>query len=181
MGKYSHLNQAMGLTIGHEFGCGIGTKVFTHGAYESILDGFPVQGGSVKIGNKVWIPNAWVNPGITIGNNVVIAAMSLVNKDIPSRCLAGGIPIKILKEDVYPRDFNDLERIQMLKDILVQFQGIKIVANGIIVGDTFFDVSAKCITGIANDRTEAMKNQLRRNGIRFRYYNKNGVYEVWDD
>ena len=39
-----------------------------------------------------------VLPGVTIGDNVIIAANSVVNKDIPSNVIAGGIPCKIIKD-----------------------------------------------------------------------------------
>ena len=35
-------------------------------------------------------------PGVTIGDNVIIGALTLVNKDIPSNCKAVGSPVKIL-------------------------------------------------------------------------------------
>jgi len=35
--------------------------------------------------------------GVTVGNNVVIAAGAVVAKDIPDNCLIGGVPTKIIK------------------------------------------------------------------------------------
>jgi acetyltransferase-like isoleucine patch superfamily enzyme len=35
--------------------------------------------------------------GVTIGNNVVIGARSLVTKDIPDNCVAAGTPSRIIK------------------------------------------------------------------------------------
>ncbi len=53
----------------------------------------------VKIGNDVWIGgNVTILPGITIGNNVVIAAGAVVTKDIPDNCVAGGVPAKVIKQ-----------------------------------------------------------------------------------
>ena len=53
----------------------------------------------IKVGNNVWIGgNVCVMPGVTIGYNVVIGAGSVVNKDIPSNCVAVGNPCKVIKE-----------------------------------------------------------------------------------
>lgn len=55
----------------------------------------------VKIGNKVWIGNnVTILKGVTIGDGAIIAAGSLVNKNIPERCLAAGVPAKVIKENV---------------------------------------------------------------------------------
>lgn len=55
----------------------------------------------IKIGNNVWIGmNVTILKGVNIGDGCIIAAGSVVNKDIPARCLAGGVPAKILKQNV---------------------------------------------------------------------------------
>ena len=47
----------------------------------------------VKIGNKVWIGGGvTILPGVTIGDNTVIAAGSVVTKDIPANVVAAGNP-----------------------------------------------------------------------------------------
>ena len=38
-----------------------------------------------------------IMPGITIGNNVVIAAGAVVTKDVPDNSLVGGVPAKLIK------------------------------------------------------------------------------------
>ena len=42
--------------------------------------------------------NVTITPGVTIGEGAVVAAGSLVNKDVPPYTLAGGVPAKIIKE-----------------------------------------------------------------------------------
>ena len=37
-------------------------------------------------------------PGVTIGNNVVIAAGAVVTKDVPDNCIVGGVPAKAIRE-----------------------------------------------------------------------------------
>lgn len=54
----------------------------------------------VKIGKRCWIgANAIILPGITIGDNCVIAAGSVVTKDVPSNCTVAGIPARIIKKE----------------------------------------------------------------------------------
>jgi len=53
----------------------------------------------VNIGDDVWIGgNATILPGVTIGNNVVVAAGAVVNRDVPDNCVVGGVPAKIIKK-----------------------------------------------------------------------------------
>lgn len=53
----------------------------------------------VTIGDDVWIGgNCTILPGITIGNNVVVAAGAVVTKDVPDNCLVAGVPAKVMKE-----------------------------------------------------------------------------------
>jgi len=37
-------------------------------------------------------------PGVTVGENAIVGAMSLVNKDIPPNCVAFGVPAKIIRK-----------------------------------------------------------------------------------
>jgi acetyltransferase-like isoleucine patch superfamily enzyme len=41
-------------------------------------------------------------PGVTIGENSVIGAGSVVNKDIPANCMASGVPAKVIKYYKHP-------------------------------------------------------------------------------
>lgn len=52
----------------------------------------------VVIGDDVWIGgNCTILPGVTIGNNAVIAAGAVVTKDVPDNCVAGGVPARVIK------------------------------------------------------------------------------------
>jgi acetyltransferase-like isoleucine patch superfamily enzyme len=186
MGRASQLNIARGITVGDEVGIGIQTQVFTHGAYLNILNGFPVQFEGVEIGSNVWLPNAWVNPGVKIGDNVVVAARSLINKSLPSGCLAGGSPTKVIRENCYPRQLKAEEKMKILLGIIsecmiivpdldVELEGQKILVDT----DTIFDLEAYEIRGPASKNAEVVRNQLRRNGIRFRLSVENGKYLKW--
>ena len=53
----------------------------------------------IKIGSDVWIGgNVCVLPGVTIGDNTVIAAGSVVSEDIPSGTVAAGNPCKPVRK-----------------------------------------------------------------------------------
>ena len=53
----------------------------------------------IKIGNTCWIgANVIVLPGVTIGDNSVIGAGSVVTKDIPANVVAAGNPCHVLRK-----------------------------------------------------------------------------------
>ncbi|WP_253378799.1 maltose O-acetyltransferase [unidentified bacterial endosymbiont] len=55
-------------------------------------------GKPVHIGNNVWIGGrAVINPGVTMGDNVVVASGAVVTKDVPANVVVGGNPAKIIK------------------------------------------------------------------------------------
>ncbi|OXA79490.1 hexapeptide transferase [Flavobacterium columnare] len=61
--------------------------------------------GNVKIGDYSQIgSNATLLPKITIGKNVIVAAGSVVTKDIPDNCMVAGIPA-VIKKEILPLDF----------------------------------------------------------------------------
>lgn len=52
----------------------------------------------VTIGNDVWIgANATILPGVTIGHHCVVAAGSVVTKDVPDYTVVGGVPARVMK------------------------------------------------------------------------------------
>lgn len=53
----------------------------------------------ITIGNDVWIGgNVCILPGVTIGDNTVIGAGSVVTKDIPANVVAVGNPCKVIRK-----------------------------------------------------------------------------------
>lgn len=52
----------------------------------------------ITIGHNVWIGgNVVVNPGVRIGDNVVIGSGSVVTKDLPANVVAVGNPCRVLR------------------------------------------------------------------------------------
>lgn len=55
----------------------------------------------IIIGENCWIgENARICKGVTIGDNAVVAANSVVTKDVPANAVAAGNPAKIVKTDI---------------------------------------------------------------------------------
>lgn len=79
----------------------------THGKYsgenQDAPDTFPdrrkLQTAPVKIGDNVWIgEGAVIQMGVTVGVGSIIAANSVVTKNIKPGVIAGGVPAKVLKQ-----------------------------------------------------------------------------------
>lgn len=52
----------------------------------------------ITIGDNVWISGSvTIIPGVTIGNNVIIGAGSVVTKDIPDNVVAVGVPCRVIR------------------------------------------------------------------------------------
>jgi acetyltransferase-like isoleucine patch superfamily enzyme len=76
-----------------------GVKFFTHGGAQAIRKDYPKFDcfGKVSIGDYVYIgTNSLIMPGVSIGDNVLVAAGSVVSKSIPSGYVVGGNPAKII-------------------------------------------------------------------------------------
>lgn len=64
----------------------------------------------VTIEDNVWISsNVMICQGVTIGENSVIAAGSIVTRDIPANCIAAGNPCRVLRE-ITDRDLEYYHR-----------------------------------------------------------------------
>jgi acetyltransferase-like isoleucine patch superfamily enzyme len=90
------------ITIGDHTSVGDRTIITAHANIPSntrLKKIYPRKVMPTKIGNGVWImPNVVIAPGITIGDEAVIATGSVVTKDVPPRCLVAGVPAKVVKD-----------------------------------------------------------------------------------
>lgn len=106
IGEYNHITACNKITIGD--GLLTGRFVYigdnAHGALSQEESTVPPierklkSKGEIIIGNNVWIGDkATILSGVTIGDNVIIGAGSIVTHDIPSNCMAVGMPGKVVK------------------------------------------------------------------------------------
>lgn len=74
----------------------------------------------VHIGKNCWIgAGVVIVPGITIGDNVVIGAGSVVTKDLPSNVVAVGNPCRVLRE------VNKRDKKYYFKDRKIEFSNLR--------------------------------------------------------
>lgn len=117
----SYINPTKPITIGDDSGIGGHCLLFTHGSWNSQLEGYPVKFAPISIGKKVWLPwRVFVMPGVSIGDGAVIGADSMINKDIPAHSLAAGSPAKVIREN-FPASLADEEKEKILSAILIAF------------------------------------------------------------
>ncbi|QDT73341.1 Maltose O-acetyltransferase [Lacipirellula limnantheis] len=73
-------------------------------------NGVPILSGSaraVRIGNDVWIGSrAVILKGVTIGDRSIVAACSVVTKDVPPDCIVAGNPARIVSPLAAERNAN---------------------------------------------------------------------------
>lgn len=124
IGQSSYLNPSRKISIGDDTAIGGSGLIFTHGSWQSVLDGFPAKYEPVTIGRNVYI--AWrvfILPGITIGENSTIAADSTVTINVPPNSLAFGSPLKIALsgKERWPRPISLNTKINMIENINDQF------------------------------------------------------------
>jgi maltose O-acetyltransferase len=85
------------ITIGEGTAFSKDNKVIT-GSHD-IYDRQKVVAKPITIGKNVWVTtNCVILPGVTIGDNSVIGAGSIVTKDIPANVIAAGNPCKVIKK-----------------------------------------------------------------------------------
>jgi acetyltransferase-like isoleucine patch superfamily enzyme len=79
------------------------------GAYS---DGMPQSRGEVVIGSDVWLgTDAVLLSGVTIGHGSIIAARSVVTRDVPPYSVAAGCPARVLRQRFPPQVVDALLRI----------------------------------------------------------------------
>ncbi len=88
-----------GITIGSGSMLGMNVTIATlnHGlSLETRNTTYP---SPVTIGENVWIgSSATILPGVTIGDNAIVAAGAVVNRDVPKDSVVAGVPAKVVKE-----------------------------------------------------------------------------------
>jgi acetyltransferase-like isoleucine patch superfamily enzyme len=119
--QMSYLNPTLPIVIGDDSGIGGHCLFFTHGSWNSQLEGFPIKFAPITLGKKVWLPwRVFVMPGVTLGDECVIGANSLITSDIPANSLAAGNPAKVIREN-FPKRPDDTAKETMITGMFNDF------------------------------------------------------------
>ncbi len=71
------------------------------GTHDYTKSGHPLITAPIVIGDNAWVAaEAFVHPGVTIGEGAVIGARSVVTKDMPAWTVCAGHPCKPIKERI---------------------------------------------------------------------------------
>lgn len=120
--EYSFINPTKPIIIGDDTGIGGHCLLFTHGSWLNQLDGFPVTFAPITIGERVWLPwRAFIMPGVTIGDEVVIQANSMITTSLPSNVIASGSPA-VVRVKNYPRALSEKRRNKIIDSIIDDFK-----------------------------------------------------------
>ncbi|MDZ3833688.1 MAG: DapH/DapD/GlmU-related protein [Sphingopyxis sp.] len=81
-------------------------------AFKTLILGYDAASGRhapVQIGERCFIGGGSVIlPGVTIGNEVIVGASSVVFDDVPDRCIVAGNPARIVRRDIVVGRFGRL-------------------------------------------------------------------------
>lgn len=104
LGKNVFINSACqfqdqgGIFIGDNCLIGPGTMIATLNHYPDPERRQGMTHAPVVIGKNVWTgAHVTILPGVTIGDNAIVAAGAVVAKDVPADTIVGGVPAKAIK------------------------------------------------------------------------------------
>ncbi|MFC8682191.1 acyltransferase [Microbacterium ureisolvens] len=109
IGSHSHIGENDMIWAGNTSGritlgdyCLLAPNVTITASNYGVVQGTPImhqpkQEKDVVLGDDVWLgANVVVLPGVTIGDGAVVAAGAVVTKDLPTQCIAAGVPAKVI-------------------------------------------------------------------------------------
>jgi len=104
IGALTYINAKFGVTIEDEVQIGSHCSIYSVSTIDG-KEGEVVLKRNCRIGS-----HSVVMPGVTVGENAVVGAMSFVNRNIPDNVVAAGVPAKVIK-DVSRKDAKTQRRI----------------------------------------------------------------------
>ena len=92
IGAFVYINAKAGVVVEDGVQIGAGTKIYSISTIDN-------KKGRVLLKKKCKIgANSIIMPGVTVGENSIVGALSFVNRDVPNNVVVCGVPAKVIKE-----------------------------------------------------------------------------------
>lgn len=170
----NYINIAESVVIGDDVGLSPDVFIITHGFWKSVLDGFPAKFAPVVIENGAIIgQRSIIMMGLTVGENCVVGAHSVVTKSLESNSIYAGNPARLIRQVERP---SQVDRGRLLEGIIEEYAEIAryhgyrgkirwmyphVYFDGVDINVETFEVF-----GEETDWTDDLRDHLRRYGIR---------------
>jgi acetyltransferase-like isoleucine patch superfamily enzyme len=120
------INLARHVTIGNDVGLSPDTILITHGYWQSVLEGYTVKYAPIIINDWVIIGmRATILPGVEIGERTTVGSGAVVSRSLPSRCVAVGVPARVIKTN-HPAPITNEKQDEIMKDIFQSYRPLLI-------------------------------------------------------
>ncbi len=120
---FCFFNPTEPIIIEDDVGIGGANYLFTHGTWSDTINGFPGGFGPIRIKKGAWLQwRIFVAPKVTIEEEAIICAESMVTKSVDSRNMVAGVPAKVIKtSENLVKDVNDDQRNEKLISIFEEY------------------------------------------------------------
>ena len=113
----TYINVCRQVKIGENVALSPKSMIYTHSYWQSVLEGYTASFGPVSIDDNVWLGSvAQILPNITVGTGSIIISNSLVTGNVKPYTMVGGVPAKIIKEDL-KKNLNETNKEEIIKDL----------------------------------------------------------------
>ena len=97
----AYINVCHEVNIGGNVALSPRSMIYTHSYWQSIIEGYSVIFGPVSIDDNAWLGSvSQILPNIKVGAGSIVMSNSLVSSDVKPYSMVGGVPAKILKENL---------------------------------------------------------------------------------
>lgn len=117
---FAYINPSHEIILEDGVGVGGSSHLFTHGAWMSLYDGYPVKYAPITLKKNVWL--GWrvtILPGVTVGENCVLQADTIVAKNVPPNSIVSGNPAKI--RNLYVFKYKTERKYKIINDIMKDY------------------------------------------------------------
>lgn len=95
--RNAFLDSKGGIVLGDYVGVGENVVIFTHSHSESVHDVRSYGKVTIKDFAKIY-SNSMILPGVTVGEQAIVAAKSMVTRDVEPNTVVAGVPAKAVRE-----------------------------------------------------------------------------------